>query len=212
LILLIKDIYVSFFIRPDLFIEVRDDEPATFRPELQIPDTKISRQYLKVRVVNRGKGVATDCIAKFRITGWTGNTRHPSTDSKILRWDDGSHNKLIYPRGEEEVLNVIFADSDLQQLAEQAHQDIYAFVATNDALNYRMYRAQDGFGQGDFEAEISIRSKEWGYCLASLTIHVDHERHNLSIRLSRWDRIILAYKRRPSIVRFISRYLRQWLR
>jgi hypothetical protein len=45
----------QFFIRPDLFIEIRD-ESATFRPELQVPKTQILRQHLNVRIVNRGKG------------------------------------------------------------------------------------------------------------------------------------------------------------
>ena len=33
----------QFFIKPDLFIELRDDDDATFRPELEIPGPNINR-------------------------------------------------------------------------------------------------------------------------------------------------------------------------
>ena len=148
----------QFFIRPDLFIEIRNEQ-ATFRPELQIVDTNILRQYLNVRIVNRGKGVAKNCSAKLRITRWTENARHPSTNSKLLRWNDGSTTKTIYPRCEEEVLNIVFADSDLQARAVEDHLDICAYVATNYALTNRQSRNQDGFGDGDFDAELSVRSE-----------------------------------------------------
>ncbi|MGH9976250.1 MAG: HAD family hydrolase [Nitrososphaeraceae archaeon] len=45
-------------------------------------------------------------------------------------------------------MNVIFADSDLQQIAEQTHQDIDAFVTTSDAFNIRMSRFSSVSGQG----------------------------------------------------------------
>ena len=202
----------QFFIKPDLFIELRDDDDATFRPELEIPGQNINRQHLRVRVVNRGRGVATNCTAKFRLTGQTSDTRNPSPESKVLRWEDGSNDKTIYPRGEDEILNVIFADSDLQQRFERTGQDIFALVATNAAYEQREFRAQDGFGDGNFEAELSVRSQEGAYCLVNLFIQIGHNHRGVSMRLSHWDRIILAYKRRPSVVRFVSRRLRNWLR
>ena len=201
----------KFFIRPDLFIEIRNEQ-TTFRPELQIVGTNILRQYLNVRIVNRGKGVATNCSAKLRITGWTENTKPPSTDSKTLRWNDTSTTKTIYPRGEEEILNVVFADSDLQARAQEDHLDIFSYVATNEALTDRQNRNQDGFGEGDFDAEISVRSEEGGYCFANMFIRIERNHRNIRMNLSHWDRIILRYKRRPSIIRFISNRLRRWIR
>ena len=202
----------QFFIKPDLFLEIRDDDVATFRPELQIPERGINRQHLRVRVVNRGRGVATNCIAKFRLTEQTPNTTNPSLDSKVLRWEDGSNDKTIYPRGEDEILNVIFSDSDLRQLTGRSGQNIFALVATNAAYTSREHRAQDGFGHGDFYAELSVRSEEGAYCWVNLDIRIGQNHNDVSIGLSRWDRINLAYKRRPSIVRFVSRRLRNWLR
>lgn len=38
----------QFFNRPDLFIEIRTDEPDTFRPVLQIPELDVLRQRSKV--------------------------------------------------------------------------------------------------------------------------------------------------------------------
>jgi hypothetical protein len=106
-------------------------------------------------VINRGKGVATDCSAKLRVTSYNNSVRHPSKDLKTLTWDNGLSTKILYPRGEEEKLHVVFADSDMQQIAKDTDKDIYALVATPDAYKNRMYRAQDGFGAGEFEAELS---------------------------------------------------------
>jgi hypothetical protein len=199
----------QFFIRPDLFIEIRNDESATFRPELQMdPPLNCLRQHLKVRVVNRGRGVATDCLAKFRITGWVGDTKHPSTESKILIWDDGSPTKTIYPRSEQEILNVIFADSDSEQLLDRENKNIYAMVATNEAYIERQKRAQDGFGSGEFVAELYVKSKEGASCMVNLYLHISANHRNVTMRLSRWDQIVMIYKLRPSIIRFISSELR----
>ena len=150
-------------------------------------------------------------LSKTTITRWTENARHPSTDSKLLRWNDGSATKTIYSRCEEEVLNIVFADSDLQARAVEDHLDICAYVATNYALTNRQSRNQDGFGDGDFDTELSVRSEEGGYCFANLFIHTEQNHRNIRMNLSRWDRIILLYKRRPSPIRFISRQFRQWL-
>ncbi len=53
--------------------------------------------------------------------------------------------------------------------------DIYGLVATPEAYHMRQTRAQEGFGVGDFEAEVSIRSKEGGYCRCILLIHIERQ-------------------------------------
>jgi hypothetical protein len=93
-------------------------DPSTYHPVLEITNNidsqeRIYRKHLRVKIVNRGKGIATDCKAKFRITQWNQGVRHPSTNSKTRVWDNNVILKEIYPHGEEEVLNIIFADSDL---------------------------------------------------------------------------------------------------
>jgi hypothetical protein len=49
LTLAIKEIYVSFFIKPDLFIEIHNDKD-TFGPELSVPELNVIRKRLKVRI------------------------------------------------------------------------------------------------------------------------------------------------------------------
>jgi hypothetical protein len=211
----------QFFIKPDLFIEYYNDEDR-FSPKSQITNNneKIDRRDFRVRIVNRGKGRATGCVGKFRLIPRNGFdmypvagkdlvsktskvTTSPSKESKLLMWADGSKSKDIYPRGEEEMLNILFADSNLKNTS-----NIFAFVTTREAyLNYHK-RLQEAFGLGDFHAELSVKSIEGGYCKANLSIQIDSDISKINIRLSFLDRLTAAWKRRPSISLMISVLLR----
>jgi hypothetical protein len=115
----------QFFIKPDLFVVHYYTDRDRFSPRLLV--NGFERMILRVNIVNRGKGVATDCVAKFRIIGPPDppeKPRHPSPELKTLLWADVTTTKTIYPRGEEEMLNILFADSDMKDassLGEQSH-------------------------------------------------------------------------------------------
>jgi hypothetical protein len=82
----------QFFIKPDIYVEHHDSDQDRFFP-IQRIDGMTERRYLRVNIVNRGRGVATDCVAKLRLIGWQKNVRHPLTEPKILSWSDGSEKK-----------------------------------------------------------------------------------------------------------------------
>lgn len=93
-----KDIF-SFFLKPKLKIEFDDPKNPdvnTFAPSLEItPEphdrivlgSKLKRRYLKVRIKNSGKELATNCEGEIRITKWPSGVSPPSTYDKPLSWD-----------------------------------------------------------------------------------------------------------------------------
>lgn len=199
----------QFFIKPDLFVVHYYTDRDRFSPRFVV--NGFERTALRINIVNRGKGVATDCVAKFRIIDPREKPRHPSPELKTLLWADGTTTKTIYPRGEEEMLNILFADSDMKDAASSG-PDIYGLVATPEAYHMRRTRAQEAFGVGDFEAEVSIRSKEGGYCRCILLIHIEQDYTKISIKLSLFDMIRQVYKRRPSLSFLMSTLMRQMIK
>ena len=94
-------------------------------------------------------------------------------------------------------MNVVFADSNLQSLtSKEGALDIYAYVYTNEASISYPTRAQDGFGKGDFIIELSIKSKEGGYCKSKFKIHVERNHSELTMKkLTILDKVKIFLKR-----------------
>jgi hypothetical protein len=140
--------------------------------------------------------------------------RHPSKDLKTLTWDNGLSTKTLYPRGEEEKLHVVFADSDMQQIAKDTRSLPRQMPTKIECIGRKMVLERENSKQ-NYHASNSpeyYHTVSGGYCMVNLFIHIEPNYLNIRLTFSRWDRIVLAYKRRPSIIRFVSRRLRNWLR
>jgi hypothetical protein len=140
-----------FFIKPKLQIgtEIISPQLAT---DIDGGLGRVTRKWLKIRVVNIGGAIATNCRADLDVTPVVG-LKHPR-DSKRLIWDDGSEEKNIRrkdPKGE--ILRVAFYDSFPIGY-------VYAMSCTKEAEISPSYRAQDGFESGDFEMIINISTED----------------------------------------------------
>ncbi|MPZ07787.1 MAG: hypothetical protein GEU26_15475 [Nitrososphaeraceae archaeon] len=165
-----------FFIRPKLSIDSN-----VLTPQVQRIPTNITRQYVRVRVRNIGKGLASGCRARLRLTKWNENSLHiDPTDIKNLVWAGGSPEVEIYPNDDVgEVLDVIFSDSDFG-----TGDKIRAMVSTQQAESNPDISAQDGFGTGEFEVELKVLSKH-GSCKSKFFIEVGRNFENLTMHKQR---------------------------
>jgi hypothetical protein len=149
-----------FFRKPELNIEFDNEHPNTFTPSLQLigqdGPTGITRFFLKVRVNNVGHGLAKRCRAKLYIT--SAQTRHPS-DDKNLCWDSIPDRFIDIGAHDDELLNVMFTDSNFEARYEATAVDIFALASTLQSLHpeANFIPAQDGFGLADFRIRIRVR-------------------------------------------------------
>lgn len=192
-----KDIF-SFFIKPNLkviFDNPQKPDINTFAPSHRLIATKDerlmlgqkeNRRFLKVRIKNKGKELATNCEGELRITKWPASVAlPPSTDIKKLSWDevpsDSSVQRNIRTKKEGELLNLIFVDSRLEPVTGEEFP-IYAYIATPEALTNMYQRAQDGIRTGDYEAELILTSENGAYTKTMVSIHVDKGYNSATIK------------------------------
>jgi len=128
--------------------------------------------------------------------------RHPS-DNKFLCWDSEPNRFIDIGSGDDELLNVVFTDSNFETNHERGGLDIYALVSTLESLytESKFMRAQDAFGLGDFRIEISVREQGGNYCNARFMLHVDKPDKPFSLTLNSYSssRNLANSIRRPLI-------------
>jgi hypothetical protein len=116
---------------------------------------KIERRYLKVNIRNDGPAVAEHCKAELRVISCPTGAVCPSTDSKLLRWDNGVKYADIGANGGRELLHVVLSDS-------RNSRPCFAFISRPDVvknLSLMFFRAQDGMGSGEFELEVIVSAR-----------------------------------------------------
>jgi hypothetical protein len=137
-----------FFSKPKLEIGAE-----MISPQLDIIGKGVTRKWLKVRVTNPGRAIATKCRADLDVIPAKG-LKYPS-DSKRLMWDDDTEEKNIRIKDSKgEILKVVFRDSDFPI------GYIHAMVSTKEAETLPKIRAQDGFEFGAFDVRISVASDD----------------------------------------------------
>ena len=177
--------------KPILSIEYSNEknQQATFAPELELVDTalhpiygastRIIRKYLRVLVKNTGGGVARNCKANLRLVRFE-SERAPTDDSKALVWEGRLLERNIAAKGGSELLHVVFSDSSFDERSDNIH----ALVSKDENL-YPQIRnviwAQDAFGIGIFEVELTIMSEEGSSVKAMLRINVTKSFKELSM-------------------------------
>ncbi len=122
---------------------------------------------------NTGGGVAHHCKAELQVTKWDDPIRHPSLNAKRLVWGGPSPEINIGAIGGKELLHVVFSDSRFETTPDD--DGVYALVSTMESLYPQadFVRAQDAFGAGRFEVEVTVTSEEGSSAKALLIIHVD---------------------------------------
>ena len=175
---------ISFFSKAKLSIEHDENQPHTFSPELglvtQDGNILCTQKYLRIFVKNKGRSIAHRCKAELQLVNEDTPYRKPSTDLKPLTWSGPSLEKDIGAKNGKELLHVVFSDSRLSKLPENPEDiNIYALASTMESLYNpaRMWRAQDGFGAGDFNIEITITSEEGQVAKSNFRIVVERDFH-----------------------------------
>jgi hypothetical protein len=196
-----KTIYEYFFIRPKLCVEFSENrELNTFSPERTIiSDTTgltITRKYKRVRIRNKGKGLANNCRARLRviIPKSANLARYTSDDYRILFWEgtgiqeNVSVEKNIQPKEGLELVHVVFSDTRFRNASMEGEHK-FASISTNDSSNNFKIVVEDGFAEGDFIIEIIITSDERATKIR-FRVHVDQDFMGLPMnKLSRFENL-----------------------
>jgi hypothetical protein len=177
---------LSFFLKPRLSIEYDEKQSSTFVPELGLVDQNgkqvCTQKYLRLLVKNEGRGIAHRCKAELQVIKEDTPFRAPSAEPKPLIWSGPSLEKDIGARHGKELLHAVFSDSRLSSIPDNTEdKNIYALVSTMESLYPKapFIRAQDGFGEGNFKAEITITSEEGPFVKSTFRIHVEKDFHKL---------------------------------
>jgi hypothetical protein len=181
-----RDTY-QFFRKPELLIEFDTDDPS-FRPSLELigeagKTTGITRHYLKVKVSNHGDVMASRCRAKLKVIGKS-SSRSPS-DAKFLCWDMEPNRFIDIGAHDDELLHVVFTQSNFESNHKNGELDIYALTSTVESLHdeAKFIRAQDALGLGYFKIEINVRDGGGVYANNVYELGVDKLDKPFSLKL-----------------------------
>jgi len=152
--------------------------PAPFR---------LIRQSLRVVVGNAGPVAAERCTAELKIIETSSPAaRRPSAEPKGLLWETSqdTHQDIAALVGHA-VLNVMFSDTRLSTERQPTETTpLYALVATPDSIRMipsGIIRAQDGFGRGEFVAELTVVARNGSHLTAKFRIRVTDDWRQLSM-------------------------------
>lgn len=128
--------------------------------------------------------MARKCKAYLLVTKSSEDTKRPTNEPKQLTWTNStlSQETDIGARIGAELLHVVFSDSQFEYLGNI--DGIYAMVSVLHNLPSKKLidRPQDGFGIGDFEAELSIIAEDGTCAKSTFAIHVSQNFRELSMR------------------------------
>lgn len=183
----------QFFRKPLLAIEFDKDDTNTFTPSLELISTDnrptgIIRYYLKVRVRNIGDAIATRCRAKLNVIRSKPSTRHPS-DTKLLCWDSEPSRFVDIGADDDELLQIVFTDSDFKGKHATGGIDMYALASTIESLYPKgnFIRAQDAFGIGEFDIRIVVRDEGGNYAKAAYKLNIKEPDTPFTLELVSYD-------------------------
>jgi hypothetical protein len=141
-------------------------------------------KYLKLRVRNTGSVDVPKCVVRIVIpdTGINVGKGHPS-DTKTLCWVSEQTNFVSLDRNiGEEYVYLLITDSKMHESVINGEPEVYALAATRETIQNKslIRRAQDGFGNGDFDITITVMGE--GVSVTNIIrIHVDQNFENTTI-------------------------------
>jgi len=148
---------------------------------------RLVRHSLRVVVRNTGPAAAERCTAELKITETSlPAVRRPSAEPKGLLWETSQDTlQDISAVAGHATLNVIFSDARLitERQPNEANP-VYALVATPDSIRMipnGIIRAQDGFGRGEFVAELTVIARNGSYLSARFRVRVTNDWQQLDM-------------------------------
>ncbi len=103
-----------------------------------------------------GRGLAEKCKATLMVTSWKPKSpRYAPQGDVQLMWESGQLLQEIGAKPGKEFVHLVFSDERTDTI-EGAWER--AFVSSPDGIQTPLLRAQDGFGEGEFEVKITVTS------------------------------------------------------
>jgi hypothetical protein len=148
-------------------------------------------KYIKIRVKNVGRSIATNCRAEVRILipQNVDSNLYPSKEWKILSWgqqhdlSDLNETTFIRPN-HEELVHVVFAHPDFPRMDVNTKNPPTRYASFSMQSRIRPggenINIPDSFIAGDFEIEVRITSEQ-AKTKGRFSIHVETNHMNLSM-------------------------------
>ncbi len=188
LLTLLHDWYRATREKPQLSIDY-DKKNRIFFPEVDVTNpynTLIGkRTYQKICIKNSG-GVARNCEAELQVKKGNNSTIHPSEEPKLLVWWTSSKDNILLKQDiggkiGAKYLYVVFSEIFFAN-KHKDNNDIYAFVSTKEEVYRKDIRTRyNGFGVGEFEFEVIIKSEDGSFVKSIFRLHVEKDFRKISM-------------------------------
>jgi hypothetical protein len=150
-----------------------------------------------MRVRNKGKKKAENCIAKLRVIPQNNEQQYPAIQDISLAWEgqtrdvnvDITLKKDIQPHGEE-LLHVIFSDSSFPNVPADPPTPIHAAISSKENLGTFSLHIEQGLVVGNYVVKITITSDDTHKkpYTAFFNVFVDKEWNNLEMKRLSWSK------------------------